>query len=474
MKVNFRFRTLRARLTLWYMTLLSITLLILGGSSYGLLLYSQAHDIDVALQGIARRLEKQALEQSRFFPTDVETLFRRFFGLSPWGHYYEMRDPRGERDPRLSLQNSGRLPLSQLARENAQAGHYTFETLTGLGDYPVRVLTRPVIDRGRLVNVVQVGMSLESLSTTRRHFLLITAGVFPFALLFAGVGGWILAKRALAPVHQMTEAATRIRAERLDERLSESGVGDELDRLAKTLNSMLERLDDAFRQIRQFSADASHELQTPLTILKGELEVALRAPRGILDYQKHLQSALEEVDRIANLVDGLLLLSRADAGVLRMDQKPVDLAQVALEVYEQAQILAASQKVDLAIGKMEPCVIAGDRDRLQRLLLNLVDNAIKYTPSGGRVGISLSGGRHAYLRVSDSGIGIPQAEQGQIFNRFHRSAEARAMGKGGAGLGLCIAQSIAEAHGGHIEVASTLGEGSTFTVYLPTRPSQTD
>lgn len=469
MKINFRFRTLRARLTLWYMTLLSITLLILGGTSYGLLLYSQAHDVDIALDGIARSLVKQGRDQSRFFPSEVESLFRRFFGLTPWSHYYEMRDPGGQHDPRLQLHNSGRLPLSELARKNAQAGRSTFETLDGLDDYPVRVLTRPVIDRGRLINVVQVGMSLESLYITRRHFLLIMAGVFPFALLFAGIGGWILAKRALAPVDQMTEAARRIGAERLSERLSESGIGDELDRLAKTLNAMLERLDDAFRQIRQFSADASHELQTPLTILKGELEVALRVPRGVQAYQEHLQSALEEVDRIAVLVDGLLLLSRVDAGVLRMDQKPVDLAQVALEVYEQAQILAVAQQVELDIDKMESCIIAGDRDRLQRLLLNLVDNAIKYTPSGGRVSMSLTNHRQACLRVADSGIGISQEEQTQIFNRFYRSAEARALGKGGSGLGLCIAQSIAEAHGGHIEVASTIGQGSTFTVYLPVK-----
>jgi hypothetical protein len=195
------------------MSLLSVTLLILGGSSYGLLLYSQTHDVDVALQGIARSLEKQGRQASRLFPSEVESLFRRFFGLTPWDHYYEMRDPRGQRDPRLPLRNSDRIPLSQLARDNAQAGRYTFETLHGLGDYPVRVLTRPVVERGRLVNVVQVGMSLESLHTTRRHFLLIMAGVFPFALLFAGVGGWILANRALAPVHQMTEAARRIGAE---------------------------------------------------------------------------------------------------------------------------------------------------------------------------------------------------------------------------------------------------------------------
>jgi heavy metal sensor kinase len=462
-----RVRSIRARLTLWYMVLLSLTLLVLGGSAYGLLLYSQGHDLDVALQSIARNLEKLSRSQSRFFPPDVESLFRRFLGPMRWGHFYEMRDPQGQRYPHRQATPSGRLPLSPTARDNAFAGRHTFETVHGLGDYPVRVLTRPVVERGRVVNVVQVGMSLESLYATRRHFLLIIAGVLPLALLCAGLGGWVLAKRALAPVDRMTEAARRIGAEQLGERIAATGAGDELDRLATTLNDMLARLYSAFRQIRQFSADASHELQTPLTILKGELEVALRAPRDVEDYQQHLQSALEEVDRIAVLVDGLLLLSRVDAGVLRMDEKPVDLTQLLLEVYEQTQILAASHGVKLDIEAIESAVISGDRERLQRLLLNLIDNAIKYTPAGGCVTLSLSSHGEARVLVKDTGIGISEAEQAQIFDRFYRSPEARWLGKGGSGLGLCIAQSIAEAHRGHLYVESTRDQGSVFTLCLP-------
>ena len=190
-------------------------------------------------------------------------------------------------------------------------------------------------------------------------------------------------------------------------------------------------------------------------------------PRGVEDYQQHLQSALEEVDRITVLVDGLLLLSRADAGVLRMDEKPVDLAQLLLEVYEQTQILAASQGVRLDIEAIESAVISGDRERLQRLLLNLVDNAIKYTPAGGCVSLSLSSHGEARVSVKDRGIGISEAEQGQIFNRFYRSPEARTLGKGGSGIGLCIAQSIAEAHRGHLYVESSAGQGSVFTLCLP-------
>jgi two-component system OmpR family sensor kinase len=294
------------------------------------------------------------------------------------------------------------------------------------------------------------------------------AGVLPLGLLLAGGGGWLLARRALAPVDRMTAAARRISAAHLAERLEETGAGDELDRLANTLNAMLRRLDNAFQQIRQFSADASHELQTPVTILKGELEVALRTPRSPEAYQRHLHSALEEVERIATLVDGLLLLARADAGVLRMDCQPVDLARLVEEVWGQSQLLAAARHIALERRPMEPVTIQGDYERLRRLLLNLVDNGIKYTPPGGCVTLSLHRhGAWASLQVTDTGIGLSPAEQERVFQRFYRADLARAQGQAGAGLGLCIAQSIAEAHGGRLQVESTPGRGSTFTACLP-------
>jgi heavy metal sensor kinase len=269
----------------------------------------------------------------------------------------------------------------------------------------------------------------------------------------------------------MTEAARRISAEDLAERLQETGAGDELDRLAKTLNEMLGRLDAAFHQIRQFSADASHELQTPLTILKGELEVALRSARSPDDYQRTLRSALEEIDRIAHLVEGLLLLARADAGVLRMDRQPLDLAQIAEEVYGQGKVLADAHAVTLHLGPVEPVSIQGDPERLRRLLLNLVDNGIKYTPPGGEVTLSLERDEEwASLKVSDTGIGLSPEDLERVFQPFYRAAETRSRGEGGAGLGLCIARSIAEAHSGRIQVESALGRGSTFTVRLPLHP----
>jgi two-component system OmpR family sensor kinase len=464
-----RLRSIRARLTLWYTSLLTVTVLLLGGLAYGLLGYSLSRDLDRALQGVALTLAAQPSRgSSPSVPADVEAIFRRFFGFSPWDRYVERRHPWSDREPQDSPLRSGRLPLSPNAMHRAASGLETFETLEGLGPYPVRVLTQPVREAGRVTSLIQVGMSLESVAVTRRHFLLVMAAVLPLALLCAGGGGWILARRALRPVDRMTEAARRIGAEHLNERLEATGADDELDRLAATLNDMLGRLDTAFRQIRQFSADASHELQTPLTILQGELEIALRAPRSPEEYQRVLASALEESARIARLVEGLLLLSRADAGVLRMDRQPVDLAELVAEVGEHARVLAEAREVALECKLGMPTLMQGDREHLRRLLLNLVDNGIKYTPAGGQVTLSLQhDGEWAALRVADTGIGLAPEEQERIFQRFYRAPEAVLQADEGSGLGLCIARSIAEAHGGRIEVQSAIGRGSTFTVFLP-------
>jgi heavy metal sensor kinase len=266
----------------------------------------------------------------------------------------------------------------------------------------------------------------------------------------------------------MTQAARRISGEYLAGRLQEMGTGDELDRLAKTLNDMIGRLDDSFHQTRQFSADAAHELQTPFTILKGEIEVALRSPRSPEKYRGVLKSSLEEIDRISAPVEGLLLLARADRGVLRLDLTPVKLPELLEEVGEQIRLLAQKQGVSLNYGVVEPAFLQGDREHLKRLLLNLTDNAIKYTPAGGGVTLSLRyDGKWAHWGISDTGMGLTEDEQDQIFNRFYRAAGARSQRGGGAGLGLSIAQSIAVAHGGRIELESTPGQGSTFAVSLP-------
>ena len=462
-------RSIRTRLTIWYTSLLTVTLLIVGGAAFELLSYSLSHEMDSALHSVAGALIERDLSRSAIpLPSEIDQAFRRFFGFSPWDEYFQMRDPSGNRDELRSLPSTRRLPLSREALANALRGLPSFETVEGLENYPVRVLTMPVMESGRVINMIQVGMSLKSIDETRLRFLLIMAWVLPLGLILAASGGWLLAHRALKPVDRMAAAARRISAEDLSQRVNETGTGDELDSLAKTLNQMLSRLDAAFSQIRRFSADASHELQTPLTILKGEMELALRSARTPEEYRATLESALEEVDRIDRLVEGLLLLARAEAGVLRMDRQAVDLGQVLEEVYIRLKPLADSHCVELLLGSIEPLCVQGDRERLQRMIFNLVDNAIKYTGAGGRVTLELQReSRWASILVSDTGIGIPTEEQEHIFQAFYRTSEARPMAERGTGLGLPIAESIAITHGGTITVESAPGQGSSFKVSIP-------
>ena len=466
-------RSIGSRLTLWYTGILTLTFLVLGGIAYGLLAYSLTRDMDYALKGVAEVMAQKArVEGKSFYPSDVDELFRRFFGFSPLDRHIDVFDPRGERDPRQARPRTSDIPISAKALKSASQGLSTVETVKSSRFYPVRVLTAPVIDGGRVTNLVRVGMSLENMFKTRRRFFLIMAAVLPLALLLAGGGGWLLARRALKSVDRMTRTAQRISGEHLDERLQETGSGDELDRLAKTLNDMLERLDQSFHQIRQFSADASHELQTPLTILKGEMEVALRSQRRPEEYQRVLTSGLEEIDRINHLVESLLLLARADAGVLRMDLQPMELKGLLQEICEQMDVVADNFGISIDSRMETPGSIRGDGEHLRRVFLNLVDNAIKYTPPGGRVTLSLEPQNNwVSIRVSDSGIGLSKDEQEQIFSRFHRATETRARDGKGVGLGLSIARSIVEAHGGRIDVESAPGQGSTFHVHLPATPA---
>jgi heavy metal sensor kinase len=448
-------------------SLLGATFLVLGGAAYLLLSYSLIRGVDSALESVARvTAERVDPRTGRPFPPDVGEIFRRFFGFSPVYPYFQMLDPGAPNQDPVRPPGTRRLPLSEEALRNARQGKATFETVEKVEPYPVRVLTLPVMRGGRPVRVIRVGSSLRNVAETRARFLLVMGGLLPVGLLLAGLGGWVLARRALRPVGRMAQSAQRISAERLAERVEETGAGDELDRLARTLNRMLARLDEAFQQVRRFSADASHELQTPLTTLRGELEVALRSARTPGEYQETLRSALEEIDRISRLVEGLLILARAESGALRMDRRPVDLAGLVEEVYWRLKVLADERSVELRMAVEEPLVVSGDRDRLRGLLVNLVDNAVKYTGEGGRVLLSLARDRdRARIEVADTGPGIPEEALERIFQPFYRSEEVLA--EQGSGLGLSIARSIALAHGGELTAASRPGEGSTFRVLLP-------
>jgi heavy metal sensor kinase len=309
---------------------------------------------------------------------------------------------------------------------------------------------------------------MESIEDTLRRFLILLIVTVPIALAVSLAAGWFLAGRALRPVDAITLAAQRIAAGDLSQRLTMQTASDEIGRLAGTFNNMIGRLDASFRQIRQFTSDASHELRTPLTVMKGETELVLRRPRPLEDYHSVLESNLEEIDRMTRIVDELLFLSRADMGEVKMELLPVSLEALVEDIHRQATLLGQDRTIEVVLGTVMPARVQGDELRLRELLLNLVENAVKYSNPKGKVTISLvTDGQQAIVSVTDQGIGIAPDDQHKIFDRFFRTDEARAHTKKGTGLGLAICSWIAGIHKGRIRVQSELGRGSTFTVTLP-------
>ncbi len=294
----------------------------------------------------------------------------------------------------------------------------------------------------------------------------------PSVLVVASLGGLFLANKALKPVDEITKTARMITSRSLNQRIKLRKTKDEIGRLTETFNDMISRLGQSFNQIRQFSADASHELRTPLTILKGEIEVGLRRKRYPEEYRKILNSNLEEVNHMSQIVDDLLFLSKADMGEIHLQKHRINLTELVSEVYAQAKMIATTKDIKVHMSNDVDGVVIGDRLKLRELLLNLVDNGVKYTPEGGEMRISLERGDSRFkLRVMDNGIGIAPEDQPHIFDRFFRVDKARSREAGGSGLGLNICKWIVAAHGGEISVDSEIGKGSIFTVTLPLAPS---
>ena len=316
--------------------------------------------------------------------------------------------------------------------------------------------------------VVQVARSLKSYDEELGELLLVLLVTGLLTLLVAWAGGYFLARRALAPVDRMTDSANRIEANRLDQRLEVSNPHDELGRLAGTLNRMLDRLETSFREMQRFTADASHELRTPISVIRTEAEVALGRSTTDHEQRQLLGSILEECQRLGWLTDQLLALSREDAGIAQFRSAPVDLGHLAGQVAEAMRPLADERDVELA-AELEPGVIVpGDPNRLKQVVYNLLDNAIKFSPVGGRVELVVASGVEATtFIVRDSGVGIAPEQLPHVFERFYRADKARSRNGGGTGLGLSIVQSIVSAHGGSVSIQSQPASGTEVCVTLP-------
>jgi heavy metal sensor kinase len=456
--------SIRARLTVWYTAVVVGILALIGGASYSILRWHLRHDLDASLLTVAQAMrDATPTDPGATLPPDFEALVRGLLGPEFADALLQHLDPEG----RTRVGRGRTLPLSQAARTNAAGGLATLETVELEPEGPARLLTMPVVRGGRVVDLVQVAMPLRRTERTLARYVETLLVLIPLGVLLAAGGGWLLARRALRPVDEMSRDARRISAEDLSRRLDRRGSGDELDRLADTLNAMLARLEAAFGSMQRFTGDAAHELRTPLTALKGGLEVALRAERPPEEYRRVLTSSLEEVDQLVRLAEDLLLLSRARAGIAP-PRRPVDLGLLALEAVETGVRLAKGKGVTVRLGAMAPAAAAGDAGALRRALVNLVDNAVKYTPAGGSVEVSVARrAGDAVVLVEDTGIGIAAEDAARIFEPFVRLDTARSRDTGGSGLGLSIARGVAEAHGGSIEFEPRPGGGSRFLLRLP-------
>jgi heavy metal sensor kinase len=315
---------------------------------------------------------------------------------------------------------------------------------------------------------VEVGTSGAPLEGTLRQLLGMLAVGLPLTVSVAVAGGFVLVRRALDPVAHIARKAEEITQHNLSERLPVVQSGDELERLSVSLNHMISRLQDAIDGSKQFVADASHELRTPLTVMRGELESLAQDARLGRETRETLGSVLEEVERLAEIVESLFALSRLDVGEAHAQWLRFDLAELAATTAEQMSLLATDKNVSVACDSTPGVMVEGDRARLKQVIVNLLDNAIKYTPGGGRVRLTVRREQgFAILEVADDGIGIPAEALPHVFKRFFRVDGSRSREQGGAGLGLAIVRSICTAHGADVEVISSPGKGSCFRMRQP-------
>ncbi|HEV7927622.1 MAG TPA: ATP-binding protein [Verrucomicrobiae bacterium] len=456
-------RSLRFRLIMWYAGLLTGVFLLCGATMYLVL----RHYLEQSLAESLRRRTQQitvsllAKVEETGEPFVVDEIKARY---APENY---------DRFVRLSRRNGTVIYASGRAATFDPAGlppaAYTASRIASLPDGN-RLLI--VADEYRtpkgLEYIIESGGPMQPIDRLLARLLLLLLLGVPVVVLVAAAGGYVLVGQALAPVVQIAHSAEQITLHNLGGQLPLAPTGDELEQLSLALKAMITRLREAFEQNQRFLADASHELRTPLTALRGELENAVEEASPLPELRDKIGSALEEVDRLAKIVQTLFAISRLDAGEAQQEWRRFDLAGVAADTAGQMSLLAEDKEISVNCNVEQEAVVEGDRARIKQVVVNLLDNAIKYTPPGGSIQLNVRArDGKAVLEVLDTGIGIPAAALPHVFERFFRVDKARSRELGGAGLGLAIVKSICTAHGGQIDAKSAEGQGSRFIVELP-------
>lgn len=460
-------RSIRFRLTAWYAGLLTVVIVALVAL---LSLHLKGYLEDTLLETQARRARQIA-----------DTLVAN---AASTGEAYVARQVAALYDPERSdrfIRITGRdgRPVYTSGVPNSQAfdpaavpaappsSPAEFRRKQPVAGAPALLIAAVRVDAAGSAYLVEVGTSAAPVEDMFHHLLLLLGLGLPVVAALAATGGYLLIRRTLRPVDQIAVKAEQITQHNLSERLPLPGTDDELESLTAALNRMITRLDDAFLNSKRFVADASHELRTPLTILRGELESMVE--EGVpAPHRERIGGLLEEVERLSMIVERLFALSRLDAGEAQSEWVKFDLAELAATTAGQMTLLAEDRRIAVTFDAGAPVMIDGDRSRLKQVVVNLLDNAIKYTPEGGAVRLRVFAAQGlAVLEVIDTGVGIPPEDLPRVFNRFFRVNQARSQNPEGAGLGLAIVESICKANRGEVEAESVPGKGSCFRVKLP-------
>jgi heavy metal sensor kinase len=459
MKVPWSAASIRVRLTGWYAVVLSLMLLVYATATFVAVrhefqeqLDDQLHDDFESAEGLLTLTPDGRVTMSgdrRHDPDDDEDR-----GSDVWS-------PNGDQIGRSGA--SAALPPAALAAAGGQA-HYE-SIVAGGRRWRTLIGTTPV--SGRSV-VLRVARSEERLREQLSEVLKVLVLGLPLVIVLAGLGGYLLARRALAPIDHLAAEARRVTAERLHERVSVPNQHDEIGRLAAVINDAFARLEASFDKLRRFTADASHELRTPLAVIRGIGEAGLVETRTPAEYKEAIGSMLEEIDRLTTLVDTLLRLSHGDAGNVHLSREPLDLGQLTREVAASLGLLAEERHQQISIQAADGVSVRADRLVLREAITNVIDNAIKYSPMAAAIALSVrTDGRNAVIEVADQGPGIPAEHRERIFDRFFRVDSARSRDAGGTGLGLAIAKWAVELNGGSIRVDAGGTGGSVFRISLP-------
>jgi two-component system heavy metal sensor histidine kinase CusS len=455
--------SIRWRLALWNTLGLAIMLLAFAALVYAMLRHALYEQLDRKLLGALGQLE-----QDGRMTTDSDERLRHWI--------YEWREHENLFAVAYDSHGKVRKQTEELAGDSVPPAPSLANGEHRMQDRAIPILGRQRLLEGSLrlgeqPSTIVIMASLDEVDHELAELRTVLLTAIPAVLLLSGGLGYVLARKALAPMERLRRSTAEITADRLDRRLPVTNAQDELGRLTETFNAMIGRLERSFAEIRRFTADASHELRTPLTAIRTEAEVALAKPMGLVEHQQLLGSILEECDRLTRLTDQLLALAREDAGAARQVHEPLDLTALVQDVAETMRLLAEAKGLHLRVEASGVVGIQGDAARLREVFFNLLDNAIKYTPERGELEVRAGRqGANAIVTIRDTGIGISTEHLPHVFDRFYRVDKARSRAEGGTGLGLSIAQSIIAAHGGRIELASTPGRGTTCTVTLPAEP----